>query len=66
MGVRDVIILIHAAGMEKSDLSFRSKVTEGRIGKTLINWNSPLRNQIFIFPGTEVLKDATKCKEWNS
>lgn len=63
MGVRDVIILIQTAGMEKSDLSFRSKVTEDRIGKTLTNWNSPLRNQIFILPGTEVLKDATKCQE---
>lgn len=49
MGVRDVIILIQTAGMEQSDLSFKSKVTEDRIGKTLINWNSPLHNQIF-FP----------------
>lgn len=37
MGVRDVIILIQTAGMEESDLSFRSPGTQDGIWKISIN-----------------------------
>lgn len=45
--------------MEESDLSFRSKVTQDRFQKSLINWNSSLGNQNFV-PSAGVLGHITR------